>query len=521
MSAILTTRTRSPWLQTATLLALFVVATLLLYRDTAAAMVEIWSRSGTFAHCFLVPPISAWLIWRRRADIAALTPTPMPTLLLPLAAAGLIWLMSDLAVVNAVNQLMLVTLVVLLVPAFVGWPATRLILFPLGFLFFAAPFGEFTTPWLMERTADFTVTALVATGIPVYREGQQFIIPSGTWSVVEACSGVRYLIASLMVGTLFAYLNYRSMRRRWIFAGVALVVPIAANWVRAYLIVLLGHVSGNQLAVGADHLIYGWVFFGVVILLMFMIGARWSEPPQAAVARAEGPPAAARGVARIPWAISAAVALVLALPVLALNALLAHESHAAPQLGEPALSVPGWRVVDHAALWVPTYDNPSAQLQRSYFADGAAPRSFVGLHVAYFRQQSADRKLVSSNNQIALPGDKYWAVATIADARVALESGATLSVKATQLRRPVGSTDATQLLVWQLYWVNDRYTTSDSLAKAYGALSRLLGRGDDGAAVFLYTVETQPGAADALLGRFVLDNFGAIEAQLRRTRDGG
>jgi hypothetical protein len=27
-----------------------------------------------------------------------------------------------------------------------------------------------------------------------------------------------------------------------------------------------------------DHLIYGWVFFGIVIMIMFMIGARWSEP---------------------------------------------------------------------------------------------------------------------------------------------------------------------------------------------------------------------------------------------------
>ena len=103
-------------------------------------------------------------------------------------------------------------------------------------------------PWLMESTADFTVSALVLTGIPVYREGHQFIIPSGAWSVVEACSGVRYLIASLMVGALFAYLNYRSMRRRWLFMGVALVVPIVANWVRAYLIVMIGHLSNNKLA---------------------------------------------------------------------------------------------------------------------------------------------------------------------------------------------------------------------------------------------------------------------------------
>ena len=139
-------------------------------------------------------------------------------------------------------------------------------LFPLAFLFFAAPVGEFLMPWLMARTADFTVFALRLSGIPVYREGLHFIIPSGSWSIVEACSGVRYLIASLMAGTLFAYFNYRSLRRRLLFVVVALLVPIVANWLRAYFIVLFGHLSDNKLAVAADHLIYGWVFFGVVII---------------------------------------------------------------------------------------------------------------------------------------------------------------------------------------------------------------------------------------------------------------
>jgi exosortase len=135
---------------------------------------------------------------------------------------------------------------------------------------------------------DFTVLALQATGIPVYREGNQFTIPSGNWSVVEACSGVRYLLASFMVGTLFGYLTYRSTRRRWIFAAISIAVPIFANWVRAYLIVLLGHLSGNKLAVGADHLIYGWVFFGVVVGLMYAVGTLWAEPEGPIKASASG-----------------------------------------------------------------------------------------------------------------------------------------------------------------------------------------------------------------------------------------
>src|SRR5439155_26499989 len=269
------------WQRAGVALLLLLSAILLLYRDSALGMVAVWLRSDTFAHGILVFPISLWLIWRRRAELAAVPPEPTFWALLPLAAIGVAWLAGDVATVNVVSEFAFVALLAAATLAVLGIPATRVIMFPLAFMLFAVPTGEFLLPQLMEWTADFTVLALRLSGIPVYREGFDFVIPSGNWSVAEACSGVRYLIASFMVGTLFAYLNFRSMRRRLLFIAVSIVVPIVANWVRAYLIVMLGHLSGNKIAVGVDHLIYGWLFFGFVIMLMFWIGSRWSEPQSA------------------------------------------------------------------------------------------------------------------------------------------------------------------------------------------------------------------------------------------------
>ena len=240
------------------LLWLGVVATLLVaYSDTLIAMVTIWERSGTFAHAFVVPPICVWLVWRLRETLAQTRPQPVPWLLLPMALVALGWMLGRVAYANSVSHLAFTALLVLSVPAVLGWAVTRVIAFPLLFLFFAVPVGEALTPILMLWTADFVVAALRLTGVPVYREGQQFIIPSGSWSVVAACSGIRYLMASFMVGTLFAYLNYRSLKRRLAFVAVSIVMPIVANWVRAYLIVMIGHLSNNQLATGVDHIVYG------------------------------------------------------------------------------------------------------------------------------------------------------------------------------------------------------------------------------------------------------------------------
>ena len=111
----------------------------------------------------------------------------------------------------------------------------KILAFPFAILFFAVPFGEVLVPMLMQWTADFTVVALKVSGVPVFREGQNFVIPSGSWSVVEACSGVRYFLASLFVGALYAWQMYRSPLRRALFLLASIVVPIVANWVRAYL----------------------------------------------------------------------------------------------------------------------------------------------------------------------------------------------------------------------------------------------------------------------------------------------
>jgi exosortase/archaeosortase family protein len=88
---------------------------------------------------------------------------------------------------------------------------------------------------------------------------------------------VRYLIASLALGTLYAYLTYASIWRRLTFIACSAIVPIFANGLRAYIIVMLGHLSDMKLAAGVDHLIYGWVFFGIVIFIMFWIGGYFSD----------------------------------------------------------------------------------------------------------------------------------------------------------------------------------------------------------------------------------------------------
>src|SRR5687768_1518128 len=265
-------------LKAVVLLTLATVAAILLgYHETTWSMISTWGRSDTFAHGFLIFPFSAYLIWGQRKRLTALSSQPNPMALLALAGLGFSWLLATLASVQVFAQFLMIAMIPVSVWAILGNRIVTALAFPLAYLLLAVPFGDALIPPLIDFTADFTVTALQLTGIPVYREGSFFTIPSGNWSVVEACSGLRYLIASFTLGALYAYLTYRSIKRRLVFIALSLIVPIVANGIRAYLIVMTGHLSDMQLAVGIDHLVYGWVFFGFVMLVLFWIGSFWRE----------------------------------------------------------------------------------------------------------------------------------------------------------------------------------------------------------------------------------------------------
>lgn len=510
----------APWRRALLPFAGLLVAIVVLYLPTAQAMVAVWSRSETFTHAFVVPPIVLWLVWRKRFELRRLAPQPQPWMLLALAAMAVLWMLGDLAAANVVTQFAFTAMLVLSVPAVLGRQVTQVILFPLVFLFYAVPAGESLTPIMMQWTADFTVKALRVSGIPVYREGLQFVIPSGSWSVVEACSGIRYLIASFMVGSLFAYLNYRSFRRQLAFVAVSIVLPIVANWLRAYMIVMLGHLSNNQIAVGADHLLYGWVFFGIVIIGMFFIGARWAEPdlPTPAGGTGELEPAATAARA---WSMALAAALMLLAPHFLLSRLVEPMALSAPALSLPAKLSEAW-VAGPLPLtdWKPVFAEPSAEATQTYMGPGGP----VAVHLAYYRGQNDDRKLVGSRNMLVRSTDFQWNLLKSDTLQVPL-ADAVLTMRSAELlgEQKRGGGERQRLLVWRLYWIGGHVTTSDVMAKLLSAWQRLNGQGDESAALLIYAAEATPGAAVPVLESFMRANWQVIDQGLRgtaRSREG-
>lgn len=459
-------------------------AIVLLYHATFLDMMQVWSRSQTFAHGYLIVPISIWLAWRQRAQLAAMRPAPSRTGLLLLAGLGLAWLLAHAAYVQAVEQYAATAMLPASLLAILGWPAARALAFPLAYLFLAVPFGEVFLPPLIDFTAGFTVGALQLSGLPVFRDGNYFSLPTGNWSVVEACSGLRYVIASLALGALFAHLHFRTPWRRAVILACAVLVPILANGVRAWLIVMLGHHSDMRLAVGVDHLIYGWLFFGAVALLLLLLASRWRErplPPQgnAAIPITRPAPHGARKAA------AACVLIAAVWPALALRdkaeavAAKAQQGQVQPAVALDLPAPAGWRL-DHTQRpdWSAVMAGAPVQFYASYRQDPGQGQAGAqaSLQLAWYAHQARDAELLT--HQVAPFGPRWLPVAQ-------QTRHVTLDGRDLPLRETLLAHGGQRVLVWRSYRQGGVPTANPALVKLLLARARLLDARQDGADIMV------------------------------------
>lgn len=247
------------------------------FYPTYIELLDFWWNYSAYNHCILVIPIAGYLIYEKRAKLLQVEPGTSWFGFYFLAANCVLWLAGSFLLISFFQHLAAIGVMVGLIWALIGNSRVWVIAFPLFYLYFGVPAGEALVPYLRDLTAEFVVSLLRLTGIPVFMEGRYLTIPSGQFHVAKACSGINYLIATLAVGTVFAYLRYRSPLRRTFFMLLAILVPLIANGLRAYGIVMIAHLSNYKYAVGIDHYIYGWVFFGIVIFILFAIGNRFSD----------------------------------------------------------------------------------------------------------------------------------------------------------------------------------------------------------------------------------------------------
>jgi exosortase A len=236
-------------------------------------MLHQWWNIDTYNHLLLVPPIIAWLVALKVEELGRINPRPfLPGLALVVAALGL-WWTGRASGINLVAHAGAVGALQAAVVTVIGLRASLLLALPIAFAAFLVPFGDEIIPPLQFLTADLAIALTHLSGVPASVEGIYIDTPAGLFIVAEACSGVKFLIAMVTLGVLVCFTRFEHWSRRALFMTACIVIPMLANGVRAWATIYVAQFVGAEKATGFDHLVYGWIFFAIVVAAL--LGGAW------------------------------------------------------------------------------------------------------------------------------------------------------------------------------------------------------------------------------------------------------
>jgi EpsI family protein len=265
---------------------------------------------------------------------------------------------------------------------------------------------------------------------------------------------------------------------------------------------MIAHLSDMKLALGVDHYIYGWVFFGIVMLLLFWIGSFWREDDQPEPeVRALGSKAAAAPTPQPALPVALAVLLVAGLWPAYAAWLDTRPLPAMPELQVEAQQ--GWLPGEPFTTWVPHWIGADRQLRQPYTRDGRS----VLLELNYYATQRQDAELINSRNFMIRQKDPLWS--NVGETVTTVEiGGQSRPVRQAKMR----GSDGQRLLVWQWNLINQRPVVNDQIAKLILAFDRVRLKRDDGLSVLIATPyeEADIKTAAATLARFAADMAPAI-----------
>lgn len=364
------------------------LALILLFMGDWADMADQWWNASTYNHVLFVPFIAAWLVTLRWPQLRRLEPHAWWPGLLLVGGAAIIWLLGAFSGLNLFRHIGAVALLPASAVALLGPRVSLGLLFPLSYMMLLVPFGDELVPALQMITAEISIALVHASGVPAIIDGVFIETPVGVFEVAEACSGVKFLIAMVAFAAFVANLFFRSWWRRAGFMAFAVIVPILANGIRAWGTIYIAQSQGVEFAAGFDHIVYGWVFFALVLVLVLALSWKFFDREvddpmiDAAAIEARDFGVLGRSPARPVGLLLAIGTIVLAVQLWA-SAANAMEAEIPVRIDLPA--VPGWERVDYspALAWQPRAGGADHRLLGRYRdSEGRTIDVFIALYAA-------------------------------------------------------------------------------------------------------------------------------------------
>lgn len=257
------------------------------YYNVVWRLILQWSNDPNFSHGFIVPLFSAFIVWTKRKELAALPVKPCQWGLPVIAGSLMLMVLGTLGAEIFVARVSLILLLAGIILFLLGWRHFKELLFPWTFLFLMIPipaiiFSQMTLP-LQTLAAKLAAAALQLVGIPVFREGNIIMLPAMPLEVAEACSGIRSLLSLGTLAIIYGYFTEQRVSLRVILAFAAIPIAVLANGFRIFGTGIMVQYWNPERALGFFHEFSGWLVFLVSMCLLFMIQKALSFSSKVAV----------------------------------------------------------------------------------------------------------------------------------------------------------------------------------------------------------------------------------------------
>lgn len=488
-----------------------------LYKDSFSYLFQEWMENEDYGHGVFVPFISLVLIWWRRDHIRAAGSAPTWWGILPVVVGAGLFVVGELATLYFLQHLSFWLILVGLVLSSVGFPATRQMAFPLGYMLAMIPpphmLQQSLSSSLQLISSALGVRCLQIIGVTAFREGNVIDLGPIQLQVVEACSGLRYLFPLLALTLLCAYLLQDRLWKRTVLVASAAPLAVVLNGFRIGLIGVLVEQFGKGAAEGFMHLFEGWFLFvlslallGLELWLLGKIGPVSSGKSIFAVAdRAPGGTSSAPSLPLIRGPVIGCGALLLA--ILAVSLQMSSREETTPSR-QNFLAFPM-----HLLEW---HGEPMA-MERQYvdtlrfddylLANYQGPGGPVNVYAAYYRSQRSGQ--ATHSPKTCIPGGG-WEITSFEDVVIPVDPRAGSGFRANRVVIQKG--EQKQVV---LYWFKqrNRLVTSEYLVKFFLLWDSLIVQRTDGALVRLVAA-VQPGETEGAADQRVKQLAAAVHPLL-------
>ena len=245
-----------------------------IFNDGLSIMVSWWSREE-YSHGYLLPVISAFLIWQQRSVLEKTAFSGSWAGLVILGLGIVLMVAGKLSTLYVVTQYAFLVVLGGLLLSFMGWRGFRIILVPYLLLVFMIPLPNFLYNNLSSQlqlvSSQLGVEVIRMFGISVHLEGNVIDLGNYKLQVVEACNGLRYLFPLMSFGFICAYLFKAPFWQRAVIFLSTIPITVLMNSFRIGVIGVLVDNWGIAQAEGFLHDFEGWVIFMACTAILFAL----------------------------------------------------------------------------------------------------------------------------------------------------------------------------------------------------------------------------------------------------------